>query len=432
MCVLNRPDDPHAFVASLLHSKVKARGGEEYDAAMNTDLVRKTYALAAESADENGRVRGSAAFQAEEDDDDDYDDIDFGGGGGSGGKNALSGDVAKRVENLEKVLSSSRRVGGSMEVSSVALSIMEETQHMVGCAKAELYILERATGTMGKCDAETGMLSNQKPVANYGIPGNVSQKGRVLNLPDAYQHADFDASEDQKTGFKTTSMLAVPVPDTKGMPVAVIVASNKMDASKFERSDEEMMVVFAGQIGVSLSHAKENEAINTSKRSQSNMMLVLNELFMNYLSDEKSFVKYMMENGMNVVDCDKCLFYLMDDMNPGQMWSIADDELQYFPVNAGIVGYVATKVETINIVDTSTDPRFDKSHDVRSGYTTKTVLCMPIVDGRGIVVGVVQFLNKIQGVFDQTDEETISQMSNLIGPVVSSLRSAKKDGESKK
>ena len=101
MCVLNRPDDPHAFVASLLHSKVKARGGEEYDAAMNTDLVRKTYALAAESADENGRVRGSAAFQAEEDDDDDYDDIDFGGGGGSGGKNALSGDVAKRVENLE-------------------------------------------------------------------------------------------------------------------------------------------------------------------------------------------------------------------------------------------------------------------------------------------------------------------------------------------
>jgi signal transduction protein with GAF and PtsI domain len=153
---------------------------------------------------------------------------------------------------------------------------------------------------------------------------------------------------------------------------------------------------------------------------------------MNYLSDEKSFVKYMMENGMNVVDCDKCLFYLMDDMNPGQMWSIADDELQYFPVNAGIVGYVATKVETINIVDTSTDPRFDKSHDVRSGYTTKTVLCMPIVDGRGIVVGVVQFLNKIQGVFDQTDEETISQMSNLIGPVVSSLRSAKKDGESKK
>jgi len=430
MCVLNRPADPHAFVAALLRSNVKARGGEEYDPAANTDLVRKCYNLAAESADENGRVRGSAAFQADDDDDDDYDDIDFGPGQGSGGKSSLSGNVAKRVENLEKVLSSSRRVGGSMQVAAVALSIVEETQHMVGCTKAEVYILDGATQTMGKCDPETGVITTYKSLQHSGIPGTVSQKGRAINVADAYQHANFDASEDQATGFKTTSLLAVPVPDTKGRPVAVIVACNKKEASKFDRSDEEMMVVFAGQIGVSLSHAMESETLSVEKKSQNNMLLTLTDLFMNNLTTEASIIKYMVANGMNIVDSDKCLFYLIDQHDSTQLWSITAtasdataEEIQYFPTNAGILGYVATKVETINIANTAEDPRFDNSHDIKSGYTTQTVLCCPVCDGSGAVVGVVQFLNKLDGkVFTKTDEETVAAMGSLIGPMVAALR----------
>ena len=423
MCVLNRPTDPHAFISALLRTKVKARGGEEYDAAINTDLVRGCYSLAAESADENGRVRGSAAFKADNSDEDDYDDIDFGPGQGGGGKSALSGDVAKRVGNLEKVLSSSRRVGGSMNVAGVAKSIIEETQSMLSCAKAELYIVNSKAQTIGKCDQETGMIGNQIPTGKCGIPGTVSQKGRVLNVPDAYQHADFNASEDESSGFKTTSLMAIPIPDPKGRPVAVVVALNAMGKSRFDRSDEEMMVVFAGQMGMSLSNAMVNEASSNSTRSQNSMLLVLNDMFMHHLDDERNIVTYMMENGMNIVDCDKCLFYLMDD-NSGQLWSISENEIQYFPTNAGILGYVATKVETINISDTSQDPRFDKSHDIKSGYTTNTVLAMPIVDATGSVVAVIQFLNKLEGgVFSKTDEDTVTQMSGLIGPVLAALRS---------
>ena len=349
MCVLNRPEDPHAFISALLRTKVKARGGEEYDAAINTDLVRKCYALAAESADENGRVRGAAAFKADDDDDDEYDDIDFGPGQGGGGKSSLSGDVAKRVGNLEKVLSSSRRVGGSsINMASVAKAIIEETQSMLSCAKVELYLFNTKAQTMGKCDTETGVVGAQQPVDACGIPGGVSQKGRVLNVADAYQHADFDGGEDERTGFKTTSLLAIPVPDTEGRPIAVVIALNAMGKSKFDRSDEEMMVVFAGQMGLSLAHAMESEAMNNATRAQNNMLLILNNMFMNHLDDEKNIITYMMENGMNIVDCDKCLFYLMDSES-GQLWSMADEEVQYFPTTAGILGYVATKVETINI-----------------------------------------------------------------------------------
>ena len=444
MCVLNRPEDPHAFVSALLRSKVKQRGGEEYDPSANTDLVRKCYSLAAESADENGRVRGAAAFQADEDDEDSDDGIDFGPGAGTnGGKSPLTGNVAKRVGNLEKVLSSSRRVGSTMNVASVALSIMEETQHMVGCAKVGVYMMDGATSTtMGKCDETTGVVGAYKQVTQYGIPGTVGQKGRALNLADAYQHASFDASEDQLSGFKTESLLAVPVPDPQtGRPMAVVVACNKTGASKFDRSDEEMMVVFAGQISLSLGHAMENETLSVTTKSQSNLLVVLNDLFTNNtISSEEQIVQYMITNGMKIVNSDKCLFYLIDSENTNQLWSMEVGEsgesgksgksgeggVQYFPTTTGILGYVATKVETINIINTAEDPRFDPSHDLTSGYKTETVLCMPLCDGRGQVVGVVQFLNKLEGdVFNSIDENTVRQMSCLIGPMIAALRNAR-------
>ena len=44
------------------------------------------------------------------------------------------------------------------------------------------------------------------------------------------------------------------------------------------------------------------------------------------------------------------------------------------------------------------DPRFNKAIDEQTGYTTKTILCMPITI-RGQVIGVVEMVNKATGVF---------------------------------
>ena len=71
---------------------------------------------------------GSKGF--DDDEDDEYGDIDFGTSSGGKNKVSLSGDVARRVEGLEQVLSASRRVGDSLELGVVAASIMEETTHL--------------------------------------------------------------------------------------------------------------------------------------------------------------------------------------------------------------------------------------------------------------------------------------------------------------
>jgi adenylate cyclase len=75
------------------------------------------------------------------------------------------------------------------------------------------------------------------------------------------------------------------------------------------------------------------------------------------------------------------------------------------PADRGIVGYVASAGETLNIPDAYKDPRFDPAYDKQTGYRTRTILCMPVFNSAGKLIAVTQLINKRQGIFNSSDEE---------------------------
>ena len=62
---------------------------------------------------------------------------------------------------------------------------------------------------------------------NRGIAGHVATTGEVVNLPDAYEDARFDRTVDKDTGYRTRSMLCVPVKNHRAEVVGVIQVINK-------------------------------------------------------------------------------------------------------------------------------------------------------------------------------------------------------------
>src|SRR5689334_18691076 len=70
----------------------------------------------------------------------------------------------------------------------------------------------------------------------------------------------------------------------------------------------------------------------------------------------------------------------------------------------GLVGSCARSRTIINVPDCYADPRFDPEVDRRSGYRTRCMLTMPLVDHKDTLVGVMQVLNKADGVFGPEDE----------------------------
>ena len=81
------------------------------------------------------------------------------------------------------------------------------------------------------------------------------------------------------------------------------------------------------------------------------------------------------------------------------------------PLGTGISGHVAKTGRTINLKDAWKDKRFFSGFDLRTGFQTRTMLCMPMRDRRGKIIGVFQIMNKHSGVFAKEDETFLGAFS---------------------
>ncbi|MEO1895667.1 MAG: adenylate/guanylate cyclase domain-containing protein, partial [Methylococcales bacterium] len=85
-----------------------------------------------------------------------------------------------------------------------------------------------------------------------------------------------------------------------------------------------------------------------------------------------------------------------------------------FPNHLGIAGTVFTTGDTINIPHAYADLRFNPSVDKQTGYFTRSMLCVPVKNKKGNVIGVTQVLNKKGGVFTDEDEGRLAAFTSQI------------------
>jgi putative ABC transport system ATP-binding protein len=86
------------------------------------------------------------------------------------------------------------------------------------------------------------------------------------------------------------------------------------------------------------------------------------------------------------------------------------------PLTAGIAGTVATTGQSINIPEPYTDSRFNPQVDRDTGFQTRNILCLPMLDSNNEVFAVVQALNKKGDLaFEQEDEERFFNLTRSLG-----------------
>ena len=106
-----------------------------------------------------------------------------------------------------------------------------------------------------------------------------------------------------------------------------------------------------------------------------------------------------------VLKADRGTVWLYDAAADELVLEIATDIAPVrLPAGSGLVGTCARNRQLINVPDCYADPRFDPGMDKRSGYRTRCMLTLPLVDHKDVLVGVMQMLNKADGVFEAEDE----------------------------
>ncbi|MEM1242397.1 MAG: GAF domain-containing protein [Cyanobacteria bacterium P01_H01_bin.26] len=250
-----------------------------------------------------------------------------------------------------------------------------------------------------------------------GIAGYVAETRKTLNIPSAYDDPRFNRATDQETGYRTKNVLCMPIFSNGANAVAVVQLLNKIGDDRFTHEDEREFESFARSIGVLLESCN---SFYTAARTQKGLNALLNAISSLEQSLELEVtLQSVMAEARKLMQADRSTLWLMDGNELWSKVSSADGkelvELRQAIDTDSIVGYVAFTSETLNIPDAYRDSRFDKSADTRTGYRTHSILCMPVFDSSGRIMGVTQLINKENGAFTRSDESFMRAFNTQAG-----------------
>jgi putative nucleotidyltransferase with HDIG domain len=166
---------------------------------------------------------------------------------------------------------------------------------------------------------------------------------------------------------------------------------------------------------------KLNRQIDRLKQESDRLHTLLN--ITRNLSAETNLEKLLfkiMNEVRKIINADRCTVFLYDEIED-ELWSkIAlglEKEIR-FPADKGIAGHVWKTGDIVNIPDAYKDDRFNPDVDKKTGYKTKSILTMPLLNLYNKVIGVFQVLNKKGGSFTKENEKLLSAISFIAASAI--------------
>lgn len=184
-------------------------------------------------------------------------------------------DDARRIADLEKLLDVTRAIGATVDLDVLLGRIAAATTEVLDCERATVFVLDPA-GDEIVSRVATG--TEHSPVQEFrvkvgtGIAGGVARTGEAVNIPDPYADPRFSPDTDRRTGFRTTSLLTLPLVGHDRAIVGVLQALNKR-GGPFTAVDEALLSALAAQAGVAIERQGLLEEAAVKQRMQRDLDL---------------------------------------------------------------------------------------------------------------------------------------------------------------
>lgn len=128
----------------------------------------------------------------------------------------------------------------------------------------------------------------------------------------------------------------------------------------------------------------------------------------------KDLLRLILAKITSLMEADRATLYLLDETQ-NELWSelVQGDEVLEIrlPIGEGIAGAVAKTGRSVVLRDAYRDARFHNDIDLKTGYRTRSMLCVPMRDNQGKIIGVIQVLNKLRGYFSPEDEHFLTTLA---------------------
>lgn len=170
----------------------------------------------------------------------------------------------KALRQKEKELYSIQRISkalsSTLKLNELLRLIMQEITALMDADRSTLYLLDKDREEIWSKIALKAEIREIRQKLGVGISGTVAQTGEIINIPDAYHDDRFDPSTDKRTGYRTQSILCMPVWEPLSQNeereiLGVVQVLNKKDGA-FTKDDESLLETIASQVAISIANSR--------------------------------------------------------------------------------------------------------------------------------------------------------------------------------
>ncbi|HLA28990.1 MAG TPA: GAF domain-containing protein [Syntrophales bacterium] len=341
----------------------------------------------------------------------------------SSSQKPAAGHAPDRKRNETKLLLGiSNTIAAFETLDEILHTLVEVTSRELNTDRGTIFLNDNETGELYSHVAQGNFQREIRILNNSGVAGHVFTTGKGVIVHDAYKYPYFNPSIDEQTGYKTKAILCVPIRTMKGEIIGVAQALNKK-SGRFTVADQKLLEAMTTQAAIALQSTQFVERMKRFRVKEMEFFDIVSDMTAEI--DLGALLQKVMSEATRMLNAERATLFLNDEKT-NELFSkiglgLNATEIR-LPSHLGIAGTVFTSRQTVNIPYAYADLRFNPAFDKKTGFFTRSILCVPVINKDGKIIGVTQVLNKRGGPFTAEDE---SRLKAFTAQVSIALENAK-------
>lgn len=331
-------------------------------------------------------------------------------------------EADKKLKQAEMLLRVSRICAAMESLDEILAALVEMTTQELDAERGSLFLNDATTNELFSRFAQGNFSREIRILNNSGIAGAVFTNGKGEIIHEAYEDSRFNKTVDEQTGYRTNTIVCAPVRTVREEIIGVIQVLNKNDGF-FTEGDLSLLSAMATQASIALQNTQFVERMEKNRAKELEFLDVVADVTSEL--ELGSLLKKVMGEATRMLGADRSTLFLNDEKTDELFSRVAMGDGMgeiRLPNSAGIAGAVFSSRTTISIPYAYADLRFNPAFDKQTGYFTRSILCVPVINKNGKCIGVTQVLNRRGGPFTTDDE---SRLKAFTAQVSIALENAK-------
>jgi signal transduction histidine kinase len=169
-------------------------------------------------------------------------------------------EQSRQTRNLSALLEVSKALASHVRLDELLATIIRKTAEVLDAERATLFLYDPERHQLWSKTADHLEIKEIRLAVGEGIAGDVARTRRVENILDVYTDPRFNPEFDRQTGFRTRSVLSMPLIGSDDALVGVIQVLNKKHQAGFDQEDQSLLYGLSAHVSVAIERANLIEA----------------------------------------------------------------------------------------------------------------------------------------------------------------------------